>query len=236
MIDFEGRSANLKFVLDSIDMGINLCCVVIVVIRVILELKIKEKITKIAIADVGITLICLGGMIYEAKIASDFNEFLVAETLAADIVRTFKCFKLFLLFLERKYYWKKLHDLAKVLGKTLLNILPTFSIWFTIIFVFAVMGYHIEGGRILVNKSGEIDMEEGKPNRFNFNDIYRSLVFILLDSFDEEWDYLMFKEYLGMNPVIIGFQMVAMFICYLLFSKYLTGSYANEIDLLLTES
>ena len=97
-------------------MSMNLCFVVMAIIRTILELKIKGKLTKIAIADLGIALTCLVGIIYEAIIASDFNVVLLAETLAANVLRTFKCFKLFLLFLERKYYWKKLHDLAKVLG------------------------------------------------------------------------------------------------------------------------
>ena len=59
------------------------------------------------------------------------------------------------------------------------------------------------------------------------NDPYHSLIFVLLDSIDDDWDSLMFQEYLGVNPVIVGFQMVAMFICYLLFSKYLTGSYTS---------
>ena len=158
-----------------------------------------------------------------------------AETLAADVLRTFKCLKIFLLFSERKYYWKKLHDLGKVLVKTLLRVVPTFFVWFSIILGFTIMGHHIEGGRILVNEEGEIDMEGGSPNRFNFNDIYHSLVFMLLDSVDEDWDSLMFQEYLGVNPVIVGFQMVAMFICFLLCFKYLTGSYTNELDLVLDE-
>ena len=129
-------------------MALNLCCVVMVVVRVSLELKMREKLTKTAIADVTITLFFLGGTIYEAIIADDFDQFLEAETLAADLLRTFKCLKIFLLFLERKYYWKKLHDLGKVLVKTLLRIIPTFLLWFSMIFAFAVMGYHIEGGRI----------------------------------------------------------------------------------------
>ena len=60
-------------------------------------------------------------------------------------------------------------------------------------------------------------------------------MFMLLDSVDEDWDSLMFQEYLGVNPVIVGFQMVAMFICFLLFFKYLTGSFTNELDLVLEE-
>ena len=145
----------------------------------------------------------------------------------AGILRSFKIFKMFLLFSERKYYWKKMHDLGKALGKTFLKILPAFCLWFSIILGFAIMGYHIEGGRVLVNEDGELDMTGGRPNRFNFNDPYHSLIFVLLDSIDDDWDSLMFQEYLGVNPVIVGFQMVAMFICYLLFSKYLTGSYTS---------
>ena len=123
-----------------------------------------------------------------------------------------------------------MHDLAKIVVGSVRRILPTFCLWFLIILVFAIMGHHIDGGRVLVNEHGQVDME-GRPNRFNFGDIYHSLVFIFLDSFDEEWDYLMFREYLGVNPVIVGFQMLTMLVCYLLFSKYLVGSFANEIDL-----
>ena len=98
MIDFEGIPATLKFTLDSIDMTLNLLSVLVVVIRIILELKIKGKLTKTAIADISITLIYLGGMIYEATIADDFNQFLEAETITVEILRAFKCFKLLLLF------------------------------------------------------------------------------------------------------------------------------------------
>ena len=77
-------------------------------------------------------------------------------------------------------------------------------------------------------------MTKGKANRFSFEDLYHALVFVVLNSYDEEWDYLMFKEYLGVNPVIVGFQMVAMFTCYLLMSKYLTGSLTDELDLALS--
>ena len=233
MIDFEGRSAELGFAIDSFDMTMNFCCVLIVAIRVGLEFKLRRQVTKILIADVLIALTCLGGIIYEAVIAEDFRRFMEAETLPANVIRTFKCFKFFLLFAERKYYWKKLHDLIMVLADSLSGVLRIFCLWFLIILVFAIVGHHVEGGRILINENGQVDMEEGSPNRFHLNDIYHSLTFILLDSFDEEWDYLMFKEYLGVNPVIVVFQMVTMFICYLLFFKYLIGCYTNGLDVVL---
>ena len=236
MTDFEGQSSSFSYIVDSVDMGLELCSVLMVVLRVILELRLREKLTKIAMADVAVGLVCLGGIIYEARIAADFKEFLEAETQTADILRTFKCLRLVLLFLERKYYWKKVHDLIMILVDSVFKLLPIFSLWFIIILGFAIMGYHVEGGRILINEHGKIDMAEGQPNRFNFDDIYHALVFILLDSYDEEWDYLTFKEYLGVNPVIVGFQMIAMFICYLLMSQYLTGSLADELDLVLSRA
>ena len=64
LVDFEGRSAELGFVLDSIDMGLNFCCMVVVVTRIVLEIKLRERLTKVAIADVVIALIYLSGMAY----------------------------------------------------------------------------------------------------------------------------------------------------------------------------
>ena len=98
MVDFEGRSTEFGFILDSIEMVMNICFVVLVTIRVILEMSLKERLTKITMADVVLSLIGLGGMVYEGIIAADFGEFLAAETLVVSILRTLKCFKLFLLF------------------------------------------------------------------------------------------------------------------------------------------
>ena len=114
MMDFEGQSALFSFVCDSIDMAIEVCSVLLVVLRIVLELKLRRKLTKIAMADAVLGLICLGGILYEARIAANFKEFLEAETQAADVLRTFKCLRLLLLLLERKYYWKRLHDFIMI--------------------------------------------------------------------------------------------------------------------------
>ena len=143
MVDFEGRPADLGFIIDSFDMAISFCTVLIVLIKVILELKLNRRITKITALDISLTLVCLGGMIYEAKIASDFANFLQAETLAVDLLRTCKCLRLLLLFLERKHYWKKLHDFIMVIADSLKRMLWTFCLWFCIILSFAIMGHHI---------------------------------------------------------------------------------------------
>ena len=132
-------------------MVLGLCSVLMVLLRTVLELRLRGKITKIAMADVAVGLVCLSGIIYEARIAADFKEFLEAETQAAKVLRTFKCLRMLLLLLERKYYWKKLHDLIMILVDSVFKLLPIFSLWFIIILGFAIMGYHVEGGRILIN-------------------------------------------------------------------------------------
>ena len=161
MIDFEGQSQQLGFAIDSIDMGLGLCCVLVVITRVILELSLNRRLSKIAIADAAITTVCLGGIIYEAIVAEDMAQFLEAETLATDVIRTFKCFRLFLVFFEKKYYWKGVNDLLRILGTAISRILPAFCLWFTVVIIFSIMGYHIESGRILVDSRGEVDMNEG---------------------------------------------------------------------------
>ena len=46
----------------------------------------------------------------------------------------------------------------------------------------------------------------------------------------------MFREYLGINPVIVAWQMFVMLFVYSIFSKYLAGSITNEIDCVLNET
>ena len=226
----------MGFVLDSMDMAMSVCCLLVVLVKIALELRLKERLAKMTLLEIIIALICLSGIIYEARIATSFRSFLMAETSTASILRSFKCFKLVLLLCERKFYWKKLYDLIVVYKDTLSRVLAIFCLWLILILGFAIIGHHIEGGRILVDDHGRIDLDGGRPNRFNFSTIYHSLIFVLLDSFDEEWDTLMFREYLGINPTIVIFQMIVMFICYLFFFKYLTGSFTDALDEVLEEA
>ena len=64
--------------------------------------------------DIVITSICFCGVIYEAIIAESFEQFLGAETMAADIFRVFKSYRMFVLMMNRKYFWKEFHDLMMI--------------------------------------------------------------------------------------------------------------------------
>ena len=55
----------------------------------------------------------------------------------------------------------------------------------------------------------------------------------MLAAYDDEWDHLMFQEYMGVNPVIVAWELVLMVFCYLFLSKYLMSSFTNEIDAIL---
>ena len=73
IIDFEGQSALFSFVVDCLDIAITLCCVAVVIIGVILQLKTRGTLTKLTIADVVITGVSLSGLVYEAVIAKSFE-------------------------------------------------------------------------------------------------------------------------------------------------------------------
>ena len=75
---------------------------------------------------------------------------MVAETVAADMLRTVKCFRLILLLLQRKYFWKKEHDLILILGKSLYRALPIIPLELITWIGMSVMSYHMSGGRVLV--------------------------------------------------------------------------------------
>ena len=72
MIDFEGESVKFSFVVDCIDITASLCCGVVAIAGIVLQLKMSGKLTKILIADVIITGVSLSGVIYEIAIADSF--------------------------------------------------------------------------------------------------------------------------------------------------------------------
>ena len=77
---------------------------------------------------------------------------------------------------------------------------------------------------MLVDDEGNYDLENGHPNKFSFEDPYHSLVFVLLTVFDEEWDVLMFQEYLGVKPRMLIVQLVVMVVGHLILPKYLAAA------------
>lgn len=107
--------------------------------------------------------------------------------------------------------------------------------WFIFLVICSIMSYHLFTGRTLVNPEGKLDLLNGQPNQINYQDIYHSFVFTTLIFYDEEWDYLMFKEYVGSGVGIVIWKTILMFIGYILFTRYVLCALSREINILLLE-
>ena len=79
-----------------------LCTAIIVIASVVLECKFREGLESATVADILIMLVSLIGMVYEATIADGPYSFFSAETLAAELLRAFKCWRLFTLLVRHK--------------------------------------------------------------------------------------------------------------------------------------
>jgi hypothetical protein len=94
-------------------------------------------------------------------------------------------------------------------------------VWFLIVSILAIIGFHLHHDKTLVDENGFLDLENGRPLQINSNDIYHSLIFTILTVYNEEWDIFMFQQYPGCKIVIIIWQLISMIVGFLLFSKYL---------------
>ena len=103
-------------------------------------------------------------------------------------------------------------------------------LWAGAMLMLALGNYHLQTGRVRVDEEGRLDMT-GRPNQFSYSDVYHSLVATLLTVYNEEWEVLMFQEYLGVNPICVACALLTMFIGSTLFTSYFVGSLARELDL-----
>ena len=88
--------------IDCVDVGMLLCSIITIVLSAILELKFREGLERATIADILIILVSLIGMFYEAAIADGAYFFFSAENLAAELLRSFKCWRIFTLLIRQK--------------------------------------------------------------------------------------------------------------------------------------
>ena len=63
-------------------------------------------------------------------------------------------------------------------------------------------------------------MKNGKEFQVSMDGIFNSVIFTMLTFFNEEWDYLMFEQYLGSGVLIVIWQLVSLIVGLILFSKY----------------
>ena len=188
------------------------------------EIKYKYdlKLSLPTIIDIVLFLVYGSGMVYEGVTAESFGEFLSAETEAAKVLRTFKYLRLFLVMIHMKHLWEDTYLLIVSVCRAVWKVSKIIIIWAIVVIIMAIMGYHLHTGNTLVDANGNLDPTNGHPNQVSFSTFYHSLIFTLLTVYDEEWDILMFQEYLGSGILIVVWQSLSMIIGYIIFSQFLT--------------
>ena len=137
-------------------------------------------------------------------------------------MRTFKYLRLFLAIMHIKHLWQDTYLLIVCVCKAVWKVKPVIIIWLIVVLIISIMGYHLHTGNTLVDANGNLDSANGQPNQVSFSTFYHSLIFTLLTLYDEEWDVLMFQEYIGSGAIIVIWQSMSMVIGYIIFSKFLT--------------
>ena len=117
--------------------------------------------------------------------------------------------------------WKEGEMLILCIIKAVYKLRHIIVIWIIVVLILSMMGYHLHTGNTLVNEAGELDLKNGKPHQISFKDVYHATIFTTLTVYDEEWDFLMFQEYLGSGVIIVIWQLLAMVIGFIIFSRYL---------------
>ena len=228
-LDFEGQSSNFRFIVDCIDFALFLLIVILVIIQVVLEHKREGKLKKTTIMDIIIMSICFAGVIYEGAVASSFTEFLSAETAAAKVLRTFKYLRVMLIIFD-KDIWPEGHKLIVCIYEAVLELRKIILIWFIVMLMLTMIGFHLHTGNTLVNEKGELDLDKGKSRQISFATPYHALIFTILAVYDEEWDYLMFQEYVGSGMIIVVWMLFTMVVGYIIFSRYLTCLLSEKLE------
>ena len=108
-------------------------------------------------------------------------------------------------------------------------------LWATVILILALMGYELHHGKTLVNEEGKLDLQNGEPFRISYEGIYNSVIFTLLTVYNEEWDWLMFQQYLGSGFMIVIWQIITLLIGLVLVSKYFMAMLVKELEGIVTE-
>lgn len=135
------------------------------------------------------------------------------------ILRSTKYFRLLVLLFETQYF-KETKTILKAIVKAIVSIKNIIVLWAFSILLLTIMGYELHHGRTKVDSDGKLDMQNGEPYQISYEGLYNSLIFTLLTVYNEEWDWLMFEQYVGSGVSIVIWQIITLIIGLILVSKY----------------
>ena len=196
--------------------------------KIILEGKIRGRIGKHTLFHSILWFICAAGVIYEAAVSDNFYDFVRSENVAAKIFRSLKYFR-FLILLFQTPYLRDTKTFLKAIIRAVASTRHIIILWTFMVLILSIMGYCLHHDRTLVDSNGKLDLENGKPHQVSNDGLYNSLIFTLLTIYNEEWDWLMFQEYLGSGVSIVLWQIITLIIGLILVSKYFMAMLVKEL-------
>lgn len=111
------------------------------------------------------------------------------------------------------------------------------GVWCVIVVTFGLIGFHLHSYKTRVNKkTGLLDMQNGQEFQISYDGVFDSIIYTMLTFYNEEWDYIMFEQYLGGGALLIIWQLISICVGLLLFSKYFMALLMKELDNLIDES
>lgn len=87
--------------------------------------------------------------------------------------------------------------------------------------IFALIGFHLFAYRTPINPlTSSLDYENGYSYPISYDSVYDSFILTFLIFYNEEWDLLMFQQYLGSGALFVIFSLSTLCIGLLFLSKY----------------
>lgn len=151
---------------------------IIVYKKTVKHLNIGTKI------DVMILLVCTGGVIYEAIISNSSTDFISAATPMEKVIRAFKYLRIFVLILETPFFQETRLILTSTF-RVVYAIKNLVILWFLIVVIIAIMGFHLHNNKTKIDSSGNLDLANGNGFQVSMDTIFNSMIFTMLTFYNE---------------------------------------------------
>ena len=121
--------------------------------------------------DIVILLLCSVGVCYEAVEAKNLTDFLWAKTVVEKVFRTFKYLRIFVLILETPFF-KESRLILTSTFKAVYSMKNVILLWFLIVLIVSIMGFHLHSYKTKVDKSGNLDLANGKGFQVSMDGVF----------------------------------------------------------------
>ncbi|CDW88224.1 voltage-gated ion channel superfamily [Stylonychia lemnae] len=119
-------------------------------------------------------------------------------------ISAFRAFRLLRIFKLAKQ-WQKFQELLRTIANSLKDISSFSILLFLFMFTYVLLGLEIFSNQVKFNDDGELDLENGKSPRINFDTFFEAFMTIFIVLTGENWDAIMYDFTRAKGPIAIFF-------------------------------